>query len=362
VTLEEKVGQVCCFGWHGCMALDEQARVCVQELHAGAMVVMGRNLHDTTQRPVPEINAPATRAMLEQLQALVKIPLLLATDQEGGRVARFGTAPFTRSPAAAALATPEAAYTAAFQMGRELATVGLTANFAPVADINSNPENPVIGDRSFGATVDEVVPKLLAQVRGYTEARILSCLKHFPGHGDTVTDSHFALPTLPHTLAALYARELVPFQEGIRAGVPAVMTAHVLLPALDPELPATMSQPILTGLLREALGFQGLIVTDCLEMKAVAERWGTARAALAAIQAGADLLLVCHTLERQRETHATLLAAALSGELPEARLNAAVARVLAAKALHSPVPFDPSLLRGVQQARTTTTLGAEAPP
>lgn len=361
LSLEERVGQLCCFGWHGCTRLDEQARVCVQELHAGAMVVMGRNLHDTSQRPAPPIDAPAVRAMLDALQALAKTPLLLATDQEGGRVARFGTLPFTRPPAAAALESVEAAYDSALQTGRELATVGVNANFAPVADINSNPENPVIGDRSFGKTPDEVTPKLLAQLQGYTDAGILPCIKHFPGHGDTGTDSHFALPTLPHTRETLEARELVPFQAGIAAGTPAVMTAHLLVPALDPELPATMSPAILTGLLRETLGFQGLIVTDCLEMRAVAERWGTAQAALAAVQAGADLVLVCHTLERQRETYETLLAAARSGTLPEARLNDAVARVLAAKAQLTAVAFDPALLGGTQHAMAATTLGAEAP-
>ncbi|MBB6050055.1 glycoside hydrolase family 3 N-terminal domain-containing protein [Armatimonas rosea] len=361
LSLEERVGQLCCFGWHGRTCLDEQARVCVQELHAGAMVVMGRNLHDTTQRPLPQIDAPAVRAMLDALQALAKTPLLIATDQEGGRVARFGTAPFTPAPAAAALESTEAAYASALQTGRELATVGVNMNFAPVADINSNPENPVIGDRSFGTTPEAVTPKLLAQLQGYTDSGILSCLKHFPGHGDTSTDSHFLLPTLPHTLATLEARELAPFRAGIAAGAPAVMTAHILFPALDTALPATMSPAILTGLLRETLGFQGLIVTDCLEMRAVADHWGTAQAALAAVKAGADLVLVCHTLERQRETYETLLAAARSGELSEARLNEAVTRVLAAKARVTSVPFDPTLLGGTQHATAATTLGSEAP-
>jgi beta-N-acetylhexosaminidase len=360
MTLEEKVGQLCCFGWHGRTTLDEQARICVEELHAGGMIVMGRNLHDTTLRPAPSIDAAAVRAMLDALQSLARVPLLIPTDQEGGRVARFGTAPFTRMPAAGALKTPEEAYTAAYQTGIELRCVGVNANFAPVADINSNPANPVIGNRSFGATVAEVVPKVEAQVRGYGDAGVLAALKHFPGHGDTATDSHLALPTLPHTLETMEARELVPFRAGIAAGAPAVMTAHILFPALDATLPATMSRAILTGLLRERLGFEGLIVTDCLEMKAVADHWGTAQAALAAVNAGADMVLVCHTLERQRETYQTLLEAARSGVLPAARLEDAVARVLAAKATLRPLPFEPALLGGVQTDAVITTLGAEA--
>jgi len=361
MTLEEKIGQLCCFGWHGCTTLDEQARTCVQELHAGGMIVMGRNLHDTRQKPAPDIDAAAVREMLDALQSLARVPLLVGTDQEGGRVARFGTAPFSRQPAAADFKSTEAAYAAAYQTGLELRTVGVSANFAPVADINSNPANPVIGDRSFGSTVNDVVPMVEAQVRGYAAAGILACLKHFPGHGDTATDSHFALPTLSHSLDTMRVRELVPFQAGIAAGVPAVMTAHILFPALDAELPATMSPTILTELLRGQLGFDGLIVTDCLEMKAVAERWGTAQAALAAVKAGADMVLVCHTLERQRETYALLLAAARTGELPATRLDDAVAHVLAAKATLLPLPYDPTLLQGVQHQATVTALGAEAP-
>lgn len=361
MTLEEKVGQLCCFGWHARTALDDQARVCVEELHAGAMIVMGRNLHDTAQRPLPTIDALAVRTTLDSLQALAQIPLLLPTDQEGGRVARFGTAPFTQVPAAGTLSAPQAAYAAAYQMGRELHTVGVNANFAPVADINSNPDNPVIGDRSFGSTPEVVVPMVEAQVKGYAAAGILSCLKHFPGHGDTATDSHYALPTLAHSLETMRVRELAPFVAGIAAGAPCVMTAHILFPALDPTLPATLSPATLTGLLREQLGFKGLIVTDCLEMKAVADHWGTAQAALLAVQAGADMVLVCHTLERQRETYATLLAAARSGALPEARLEEAVARVLAAKQALSPTPFDPSVLGGTLHAAQATTLGATAP-
>jgi beta-N-acetylhexosaminidase len=347
LTLEEKVGQLLCLGWGGddsLLAVNAQARACVAELHAGGMVVMARNVSPPGVKPVPPVDAPGVRAMLDELQGLARVPLLVATDQEGGRVARFGSEPFTRMPPALAFGEdgrPALARLAARAVGRELRAVGVNWNFAPVADVNSNPENPVIGDRAFGDTPLLVGPMVLGQVQGYQEAGVLACAKHFPGHGDTALDSHYDLPTVPYDLEEMAARELLPFVVAIQGGVASIMTAHILFPAVDDSgLPATMSRRILTELLRQDLGFDGLIVTDCLEMKAVADRWGTARAALLAVQAGADVVLVCHTGERQRETYQTLLDAARSGELPLSRLDDAVGRVLAAKqkVLDTPAP------------------------
>jgi beta-N-acetylhexosaminidase len=164
------------------------------------------------------------------------------------------------------------------------------------------------------------------------DARILACGKHFPGHGDTDTDSHFALPTIRRPRATLDAVELVPFRAAIDAGVAAIMTAHILFPALDPALPATLSPAILTGLLRQELGFNGLIITDDLEMKGVAAQWGAPEAAVLAIIAGADLLLCCHEWETQRAIHAALLDALDTGRLTETRIDQSLARIAAAKA------------------------------
>lgn len=337
LTIEEKIGQMLCLGWagEGCLlGVNEQARVCVQELKAGGMVVMGRNISPSV-KPLPPIDATGVRSMLDELNGLASVPLLLSTDQEGGRVARFGTTPFTRMPPALTIGNrgdTDLAYSAARAVAQELLAAGVNWNFAPVADVNSNPENPVIGDRSFGVTPEVVTPMVTAQVRGYQDGGILACVKHFPGHGDTHLDSHHDLPLLPFDLPAMEARELAPFRAAIEAGVASVMTAHILFPALDDSgLPATMSRNILTGLLRERMGFTGLIVTDCLEMKAVSAHWGTAQGAVLAAKAGADVLLVCHTLERQRETFSALLDAARSGDLPLSRIDDAVSRILAAK-------------------------------
>ncbi len=358
MTLEEKIGQLLCLGWHAHLALDEQAIRCVEELHAGGMILMGRNVRKSGD---PQIDAPAVRAMTDALQAHAKTPLLIATDQEGGRVARFSTAPFTQVAPAMQLESVAAAREAAEVMGQELAMVGVNTNFAPVADINSNPANPVIGDRSFGAEPQRVAEKVVAQVEGYQSSDVLPCLKHFPGHGDTAVDSHFALPTLPHSLETMQARELVPFKAGIAAGCPLVMSAHILFPALDPELPGTLSEKILTGLLREELGFEGVIVTDCLEMKAVADHWGTARAAVLAAKAGADVLLICHTWERQKEAFDALKSAVESGELPLAQVDASVARIQKLKARLKPAPvFDASVFGGTT-VEAATVLGESAP-
>jgi Beta-glucosidase-related glycosidases len=383
LTLEEKIGQMLCFGWGGPDSLENvnaQAIACVRDLKAGSMIVMGRNVQAQTD-PMPPVNIPAVRAMTEELNGLAAIPLLLPTDQEGGRVARFGT-PFTPMPAAGVVGRAgdtDLARAAARITGAELRQAGVNWNFAPVADINSNPLNPVIGERAFADTPEATARMVAAQVEGYREGGVLACVKHFPGHGDTHLDSHLALPSLPFDLDAMEARELVPFRAAIAAGVPSVMTAHIVFPAVDPEVPATLSPPILTGILRERLGFTGLIVTDCLEMKAVSTKWGTPRAAVMAAKAGADVLLVCHTAERQRAAHAALLEAARSGELPAARIDEAVSRVLAAKRLAwslpettETVPGAPESLAvvraicakaGVPFAEPTgpTTLGAEAP-
>lgn len=379
LSLEEKIGQMLCLGWGGgdsYLAVNAQARRCMTELHAGGMIVMGRNVSPAHVKPLPPIDAAGVRTMLDELQSLARVPLLIPTDQEGGRVARFGTEPFTRMPSALAIGrTGDAtlAREAARITAQELAAVGVNWDFAPVADVNSNPDNPVIGDRSFGNEPGVVARAVAQQVRGYQSGGVLACAKHFPGHGDTALDSHFALPTLPFTKEQMQARELVPFREAIASDTASIMTAHILFPALDAEYPATMSRAILTGLLREELGFDGLVVTDCLQMKAVADKWGTPHAALKAAQAGADILLICHTWEQQQGAYTILLDAARSGELPLERIDEAVGRVLAAKArLASRVRPGMDAIGTLEgkQVRDrinapvemqATTLGAEAP-
>ena len=326
MTLHEKIGQMLLFGWQ----TDTQAQALITELAVGGVVLMGRN-----------IKTPAeTAADIAHLQSLARKrglpPLFVAVDQEGGRVQRLGPPHYSKRLSqreVGVASNPQAARTAAREIGTELKTLGFNWDFAPVLDVDSNPQNPVIGDRAYSSDPDTVAALGIAAVAGFQDdAGILACGKHFPGHGDTDTDSHFALPTIRRSRAALDALELVPFRAAIQSGVAAIMTAHILFPALDPFLPATLSPAILIGLLRQELGFNGLIITDDLEMKGVAAHWGAPEAAVLAVEAGADILLCCHEWDTQKAIHAALLSALRTSRLTETRLDQSCARIAAAKA------------------------------
>lgn len=218
-------------------------------------------------------------------------------------------------------------------IANELRSLGFNWDFAPVLDVNNNPNNPVIGDRSYGDDPQLVAAMGIAAIRGFQDdGGILACGKHFPGHGDTETNSHFALPRITHSQDRLEQVELIPFRAAIASGLGALMTAHILFSALDPTLPATLSPRVLTGLLREELDFQGVIITDCLEMRGVADGWGTPEAAVLAVLAGADILLCCHTWQTQREVRDALLHAVETGRLSEDRIEQSLTRIAAAKA------------------------------
>ena len=335
MTLHQKIGQMLLFGWSGetpdqCRTVNAHAAALVDEFAVSGVVLMGRNVGPPAQ----------TRGTIAELQARAKAkglpPLFVAVDQEGGRVQRLGPPHYPDHPAARSVGyrrDPAQARAAARRIGEELRALGFNWNFAPVLDVNNNPQNPVIGDRAYGDDPALVAAMGAAAVRGFQEdAGILACGKHFPGHGDTDTDSHHALPRIGHDRARLDAVELVPFRAALGVGLAAVMTSHILFPALDPALPATLSPAILTGLLREELGFEGLIITDDLEMKGVADGWGAAEAAVLAVQAGADILLCCHTWETQREIRQALVAAVETRRLPESRVVVAVSRITQAKA------------------------------
>ncbi|MFE5512822.1 glycoside hydrolase family 3 protein [Streptomyces sp. NPDC056529] len=277
----------------------------------------------------------------EQLTALTaqlraeRDDVLVAIDEEGGDVTRLEVKQGSSFPGNYALGSVddvELTRAVARELGRRLAQCGVDLNWAPSADVNSNAENPVIGVRSFGPDPDLVARHTVAYVDGLQGVGVAACTKHFPGHGDTNVDSHDALPRIDVDLATLHARELVPFRAAVAAGTKAVMSAHILLSALDPHRPATLSPQILTGLLRQELGFEGLIVTDGMEMQAVSATYGIERGSVLAIAAGADAICVggglCDedTVLRLRDA---LVDAVRTGELPEERLADAAARVRA---------------------------------
>jgi beta-N-acetylhexosaminidase len=216
-------------------------------------------------------------------------------------------------------------------IGAEIAALGFDVDFAPVLDVHTNPRNPIIGDRAFATTADQVIRLAGAFARGLAASGILACGKHFPGHGDTTSDSHLALPRIDHDLARLRAVELAPFRA---LPLPMVMTAHVVFAALDPEVPATLSRRVLGDLLRGELGYRGVVVSDDLEMKAIADHWGVADAVERGLVAGCDAFLLCHIEAMQLEAHAALVRAAERSAAVRARVEESAARIAALKAGH----------------------------
>lgn len=289
------------------------------ELGVGGVVLFSRNVEAPAQ--VVELTA--------SLKRRAPGPLVVAVDQEGGSVARLRSG-FTRLPPFRALGDandPVLARDIGRLLGGELRAVGIDWNFAPVLDVDTNPENPVIGARSLGSDPERVATLAVEFSRGLLAAGVASCGKHFPGHGDTRQDSHHELPRLSHSLARLEQTELVPFARAVASGMPSLMAAHIVFEALDATWPASMSERVLGELLRGRLGFSGLVVTDDLEMKAVADHFAIEEVAVRAVRAGSDVLLVCHTPELARRAIAAIVRAVKLGELGEEILQRAEQRV-----------------------------------
>ncbi|CAL9525033.1 Beta-hexosaminidase [Streptomyces sp. enrichment culture] len=281
------------------------------------------------------ITSPEQLADLTAQLRAERDDVLVAIDEEGGDVtrleARTGSS-FPGNHALGAVDDVELTHEVAAELGRRLAACGVNFNWAPSADVNSDPDNPVIGVRSFGADPALVARHTAAYVTGLQSAGVAACTKHFPGHGDTAVDSHLALPRVDVDPDVLAERELAPFRAAIAAGTRAVMSAHILVPALDPDHPATLSRRILTGLLRDELGYDGLIVTDGMEMRAVSATYGIERGSVLALAAGADAICVGGGLadeETVRRLRDALVAAVRAGDLSEERLAEAAERIRA---------------------------------
>ncbi len=286
-----------------------ELRSLAKEFQLGGVILFARN-----------IEAPEQVAELaHDVQSLATdSPLWVSVDQEGGRVARL-KAPFTEWPPMAVLGRsgdPTLATRFAAALASELKAVGITLDYAPVLDIHTNPKNPIIGDRALAETAEAVAQLGAAIVAGLQENGVAACGKHFPGHGDTSVDSHLDLPLVEHPPDRIRRVECVPFRAAIAADVAFIMTAHLLVPSLDEENPATLSRRIVTSVLREELGYQGVIVSDDLEMKAIAKTWTVPDAAVLAMAAGCDALLVCSgDVDVQAQTLETLVYAAEDGRI-----------------------------------------------
>lgn len=325
MTLKQAIGQLFMIGIPG-PEVDSASEALIKQWQIGNIVLFARNLKDGEQ---------ATR-LTGQLQQLITgetgLPAYISADQEGGIVLRLvdGATPFPGNMAVGATQQPALAEQVAYAIGTELLALGINMNLAPVLDVNNNPRNPVIGVRSFGTDPERVAEFGRAAVRGYKRAGIVCVAKHFPGHGDTEVDSHTSLPTIHRDLDELAVCELVPFQAAIEEGLDAVMTAHIAFPKLD-NVPATLSRAILTGILREKMGFTGLILTDSMRMAGVAGAHSPGEAAVMALKAGCDMLLYSAMGEVEEEAVRAVHEAVARGELTEERIYASAKRIVAAK-------------------------------
>ncbi|GLF93610.1 glycoside hydrolase family 3 protein [Streptomyces yaizuensis] len=343
MTLEQKVGQLFCTWVAGHSATDpspEAAEVnlsllgvrtgaeAVARWHLGGVIYFLWSGNLARPQQIAALSNGLQRAAVEDSSGL---PLLISIDQEHGAIVRIG-APATQLPGAMALGAGGSlrdARTAGRIAGTELAALGIRKNYAPVADVNVNPANPVINVRSFGADPQAAARLVAAQARGYEGAGVAACAKHFPGHGDTSVDSHYGLPVINHSREEWNRLDAPPFRAAIAAGIDSIMTAHLQVPALDPSGdPATLSRPIIDGVLRKELGYDGLIVTDALNMRGVLTKYGEERVPVLALKAGVDQLLYPNNLPLAWNA---VHQAVLDGEITEARLDESILRLLRLK-------------------------------
>ncbi|KHK04482.1 glycoside hydrolase family 3 protein [Desulfovibrio sp. TomC] len=336
MSVEEKVGQVFMLWFQGPTVSDDIAGL-IRDRHLGGVILYSAPGNIETPEQVAELTAGLQAQAAASGQG---VGLLVGVDQEGAPVARLrrGFTLFPSQMAQAATDRSDFVRQAAAATARELRAVGINTDFAPVADVNINPDNPIIGIRSFGSSPSDAARYTAAATAGYANAGVICTPKHFPGHGDTSVDSHVGLPRVDHDARTLDRVDFPPFRAAFAANAPAVMTAHVVAPALahgEPALPATLSRHVLEGVLRGRMGFDGVIFTDSLGMGAVANTYGTAEASVMALIAGADVLLIGADAGRPAEQRQVamdaVLAAVRSGRVPAARLNAAVSRVLRLK-------------------------------
>ena len=340
MTAREKIGQLFMVGFAG-TSVTKELSSWISTYRPGGVILFSRNLHSLDQ----------IVRLTNKLQGLVSShPLFIAVDQEGGSVSRLPRG-FTVFPPCAVLGrcdSSELAYAAASATAAELRAVGINMNLAPVLDINTNRRNPIIGDRAFSSSATQVSALGLATLAGLQDNKVIACGKHFPGHGDTEADSHEELPTVTLAADRLREVELRPFRHAIENGLASIMTAHVRYTALDDGRPATLSSYILTEILRNELGFEGLVLTDDLEMHAIVGHHEIGDAAVLAFRAGADVLLVCADRGRAAAAIDAVHQAVKEGHISEARIEASVQRIIQAKRRFLE-PYTPVALRGAKE-------------
>ncbi|USG66428.1 beta-N-acetylhexosaminidase [Brevibacillus ruminantium] len=324
MTLEEKIGQMIIAGVQGTSASSEDERM-IKEQHVGGIIFYKNNLSDPS-------SVVRFANQLKQWNESHSVPLLLTVDQEGGRVSRLpGLDLLPTAQEIGQWNNREAAGEIGAILGEELKGMGLNMNFAPVLDINNNPKNPVIGDRSFGSTAEIVSSMGIEVMKKMKQTGVIPVVKHFPGHGDTETDSHLDLPVIHKSEKDLTQLEWKPFASAIEEGADAVMVAHILFPQIDEQYPSSLSRAVVTGQLRDKLGFEGVILTDDLTMGAIVNRYGIGEASVLSVQAGTDIVLIAHEYSNVDKVIAALKQSVADGTLSEERIDESVRRILQLK-------------------------------
>lgn len=356
LTIRQMIGQKTILGFCG-TDLPKDFEAFIREYQVGNVILFQRNVESAEQ----------LRRLCEKIRRVIieatGFPPFIVIDQEGGLVSRL-PADAVNVPSAMALGATgdtQNAWEAAQIIARQMRGLGPNFTMAPVLDVNSNPNNPVIGARSYSDDPHQVAAFGEAVVKGYAGTGVLCCGKHFPGHGDTSVDSHVGLPCVEKTEEELEQMELIPFRRAIEAGIPAIMSSHILFPRIEPDpIPGTMSRRIITGLLKEKLGFKGLVFTDCLEMQAIQKYYGTPRGMVEAIRAGVDMAEISSTFSLQCEAVRYTNEMAESGELDLDEIRASVEKILAFKEQLAAFPMDASLCDQPQDREKVGRMAQEA--
>lgn len=325
MNLDEKIGQLLIVGFDG-YELNEDIEKLIKENRVGGVILFGNNIENSHQL-MNLTNALKTNNLNN------KIPLFISVDEEGGRVSRM-PGEFKKLPSNKIIGeinNSNLSYNIGKIISKQLTSLGFNMNFAPVLDINSNPENPVIGDRSFGDTPDIVIKLGIKTMEGLKDGNIIPVVKHFPGHGDTSMDSHVGLPLVNHNMKRLNEFELIPFKEAINNDADVIMISHILLPKIDSIYPATMSKTIITDVLRNDLSFNGVVITDDMTMGAITKNYDISNATVKSINAGTDIVLVCHDYANEIAVITALKEAVKNKVITEDRLNESVYRILKLK-------------------------------
>ncbi len=326
MTLEEKIGQMVMVGIDG-YTNDAHSTEMIESFHVGGFILFKNNIKNTEQAQ------SLINSLKDKNSNTSSIPLFFSVDEEGGRVSRMPDE-FVKLPSNKVIGSrnnPDFSFEIGKVIGKEIRSLGFNMDFAPVLDVNSNPKNPVIGDRSFGNSAQLVSLLGVKTMQGLGSQNVISVVKHFPGHGDTSVDSHVGLPVVNNGMERLKKLELVPFENAIKNNADVIMVAHILLPKIDAQNPASFSKAIITDLLRNDMNYNGLVITDDLTMGAITKNYKIEDAAIKAVNAGSNIILVCHDYEKQASVIKALKAAVENGDIPAEKVYESVYKILSLK-------------------------------